>query len=66
MSEDAINTSEGGFRLTKWVSNNQQILKTLPSQEIPSTFINLDFYNISIERALTMLWNAGTEALQSK
>ena len=34
---------EGGFRPTKWVSNDQQIFKALPSQEIFSTLVNLDF-----------------------
>ena len=46
---DVTNTlSEGGFRLTQWVSNDQQILKTLPSQEVSSKLINLDFDDISI------------------
>ena len=58
--------SEGGFHLTKWVSNDQQILKALPSQEVSSTLINLDFDDISIERALGIIWNPGTDALQIK
>ena len=40
--------NEGGFHLTKWASNNQQILKALPSQEVSLTLINLDFDDISI------------------
>ena len=43
---------EGGFRLTKWVSNDQQMIKASLSQEVPSTLINLDFDDISIEKAL--------------
>ena len=67
VSNDVINAlSEGGFRLTKWVSNDQQILKALPSQEVSSTLINLDFDDISIERALGFLWNPGTDVLQIK
>ena len=58
--------NEGGFHLTKWASNNQQILKALPSQEVSLTLINLDFDDISIERSLGILWNPGTEALQIK
>ena len=57
--------SEEGFRLTKWVSNDQQILQVLPSQEVSLTLINLDFDDISIERALEMLWNPDTNASQS-
>ena len=58
--------SEEGFRLAKWASNDQQILKAIPSQEVSSTLINLDFDDISIERALGILWNPGTDALQIK
>ena len=46
---------EGGFRLTKWLSNDQQIVKASLSQEVPSTLINLDFDDISIEKALGIL-----------
>ena len=50
--------SEGGFRLTKWVTNDQQILKALSSQEVSSKLINLYFDDISIERALGILYAA--------
>ena len=67
ISNDVANAiSEGGFHLTKWVSNDKQILKALPSQEVSSTLINLDFDDISIERALGILWNPGKDALQIK
>ena len=66
VSTDVINAlSEEGFRLTKWISNDQQISQALPSQEVSSTLINLDFDDISIERALEILWNPGTNASQS-
>ena len=48
------------------VSNDQQFLKPLPSQEVSSTLINLHFDHIPIERALGNLWNPGTDALQIK
>ena len=67
VSNDVTNAlSEGGFRLTKWVSNDKQILKVLPSQEVSSTLVNLDFDDISIERALGILWNPVTQAFQIK
>ena len=67
IANDVANAlSEGGFCLTKWVSNDQQILKALPSEEVSSTLITLDFDNISIERALGILWNPGTDALSIK
>ena len=36
------------------------------TQEVSSTLINLDFADISIERALGILWNPGTDPLQIK
>ena len=49
LSNDVTNTlSERGFRLVKRVTNDQQILKALPSEEIPPILINLDFDDISI------------------
>ena len=67
VSNDVTNAlSEGGFRLTTWVSRDQQTLKVLPSQEVSSTLINLGFGDISIERALGILWNPGTDVLQIK
>ena len=46
--------------------NLNQILKVLQSQEVSLTLINLDFNDISIERALGVLWNPGSDALQIK
>ena len=46
--------------------NLNQILKVLQSQEVFLTLINLDFNDISIERALGVLWNPGSDALQIK
>ena len=67
VSNDVTNAlSERGFHLTKWVSNDQQILKALPAQEVSSTLINLDFDDISIETALGISWNPGTDVLQIK
>ena len=45
------------FCLTKWVFNDQLILKALLSQEVSSTLVNLEFDDISIEKALEILWN---------
>ena len=59
MSNNVTNAlSEGGFCLTKWVTNDQQILKALSSQEVSSKLINLYFDDISIERALGILYAA--------
>ena len=67
MSNDVSNIlSEGGFRLTKWIFNDQRKSKVFLSQEASLTLINLDFDDISIEGALGILWNPGAVALQSK
>ena len=53
VSNDATNAlSKDGFCPTKWVSNDQQLLKTIPSQKVSLTFFNSHFDVISIERAL--------------
>ena len=42
------------------------MLKAFPSKEVSLSLINLDFDDIWIERALRILWNPGTNALQIK
>ena len=46
---------EGGFRLTKWISKDRQILDTLPLSEISAAPVNLDLDDTIIERALGIL-----------
>ena len=72
--EEAIETSEnvittlktGGFRLTKWISNDQEILSALPSGELSPSSINLDLEDTSIKRVLGILWNPRKDSLQIK
>ncbi|XP_066970165.1 uncharacterized protein [Macrobrachium rosenbergii] len=51
-------TGEGGFRLTKFVSNSIDILKALPTEDcsIESDKFDLDMENL-MTRALGMLWD---------
>ncbi|XP_068210502.1 uncharacterized protein [Palaemon carinicauda] len=51
-------TGEGGFRLTKFVSNSSDVLKPLPSEDcsVESDKFNLDMENL-MTRALGMLWD---------
>ncbi|XP_035657338.1 uncharacterized protein LOC118403009 [Branchiostoma floridae] len=55
----------GGFRLTKWISNYQQVIKAVPVTERAEEVKNLDLkYNsMPTERALGMLWNVQTDTL---
>lgn len=66
-SQNVITTLEtGGFQLTKWISNNQEILSALPSLELSPSSINLDLEGTSIGRALGILWNPHKEPFKTK
>jgi hypothetical protein len=51
--------ARGGFRLTKWVSNSREVMKSIPEEERAKDFKTLDFnYEIlPTERALGMKWD---------
>ena len=57
---------EGGFRLTKWTSNDSHILDTLPLSEISAASVNLDLDDRSIDRGLGILWNPKMDTMQIK
>jgi hypothetical protein len=48
---------EGGFKLTKWISNNRQVVEAIPADERAETFKDLDVGKLQTERALGILWN---------
>ena len=73
--EEAINVStkvkqllsNGGFNLTKFSSNNHNILKSLSSTNtVKSTDINLDLHKIPVERFCKVLWQPGKDTLKIK
>ena len=51
------------FRLTKWISNDKDVIKSLPSSEISDKIVNLDLKNLPIERALGVLWDTEKDIL---
>ncbi|XP_066270881.1 uncharacterized protein [Branchiostoma lanceolatum] len=55
----------GGFRLTKWVSNSREVLKTVPTAEMSEEVKDLDLGldKMPVERTLGMLWNVQTDML---
>ena len=66
---DVINISQnGGFRLTKFISNNHSLLQVFPTSNISpkSTEINLSVNDIPIERAFGILWNPETDIFHIK
>ncbi|XP_028395694.1 uncharacterized protein LOC114519723 [Dendronephthya gigantea] len=49
--------AKGGFRLTKWMSNSREVMKSLPESERAPSVKELDFEKEKIERALGLQWN---------
>ena len=63
--------SSGGFRLTKFMSNSQNVLAQLPPKDILSIpgisqSFDLDLDSLPVERALGVLWNIEQDALEIK
>ncbi|XP_071479017.1 uncharacterized protein [Diadema antillarum] len=53
--------SKGGFRLTKWVSNDHDVLQTIPVSERSTSILDLHLDDMPVERTLGVLWNVGTD-----
>ena len=47
----------GGFKLTKWLSNSRNVLKTIPEGERVVKEKNLDFTDLPTERTLGIAWD---------
>ena len=48
----------GGFRLTKWISNNKQVLSSIPNTEKSPSIVDLNFDDdLPTERALGVRWD---------
>jgi hypothetical protein len=58
--------SKGGFRLTKWSSNSQNVLKSLPEAERAVSVKTLDFASSPVERALGVRWNVTSDTFGYK
>ena len=57
---------EGGFRLTKCMSNRHKVLASIPVEEHTNARMDLDLYQLRIERVLGLHWNAETDIFQFK
>jgi hypothetical protein len=44
--------AKGGFRLTKWISNSEEVINALPESERAVSIKDLDFAKPRLERAL--------------
>ena len=54
----------GGFHLTKWMSNNRDVLASIPQKERVSSVVNLEFESLPIERALGVLWDVEADVFR--
>ena len=49
--------AKGGFRLTKWLTNNKIVLATIPESERSKSLQKLDLSSTSNDRVLGIKWN---------
>ena len=53
--------SRGGFRLTKWISNDRNVIATVPVTERVAPVVNLDLEDLPVERTLRVQWAMETD-----
>ena len=53
--------SRGGFRLTKWISNDREVLENIPQSERAASVVDLALDKIPVERTLGIQWNVGAD-----
>ena len=49
--------TKGGFRLTKWLSNDRRVLAEIPETERAVSVANLDLQELPTECALGLKWD---------
>lgn len=53
--------AHGGFRLTKWVCNDPEVLALVPEEDRASTVADLDLDHSPVERVLGIKWDVCTD-----
>ena len=53
--------SRGGFRLTKWISNDRNVIATVPVTERAPSVVNLDLEDLPVECTLGVQWAVETD-----
>ena len=53
---------KGGFKLTKWLSDNREVLSTIPESERARSVVTLDIDYLPTESALGLKWNVEDDA----
>ena len=57
---------KSGFHLTKWMSNNREVLSTIPEEERSKPLINLDLDKLPVQRTLGVHWNVEEDVFSFK
>ena len=55
-----------GFRLTKFMSNDRNVIQSIPESEVATSFVNLDLRKDCVERTLGMYWNIQKDTFEYK
>ena len=58
--------SLGGFNLTKWICNKNEVMSPIPEEDRSKEWKKIDFKkeNLPVERVLGVLWNTATDCFQ--
>ena len=58
--------SLGGFNLTKWISNNCEVINAIPEEDRSKEWKKIDFKRdiLPVERALGVQWNTANDCFQ--
>ena len=54
--------SRGGFRLTKWISNDRNLIASVPMTERAPSVVNLDLDDLPTEQTLGVQWDMETDS----
>ncbi|XP_064619558.1 uncharacterized protein LOC135482999 [Lineus longissimus] len=54
----------GGFRVTGWISNDREVLNTVPESERAKSLLNLDLDKLPVSRALGVEWDVEEDVLK--
>ena len=57
--------SRGRFRLTKWISNDRNVITTVPVTKRAPWVVNLDLEDLPVERTLGVQWAMETDDFAS-
>ena len=57
--------AKGGFRLTKWLSNDRRVLAEIPETERAVSVANLDLQELPTECALGLKWDVEADKFRS-